>query len=170
MNDQAIASIREYLIALEQLGRRMPSKAVSPHRFMLDNGQAFRIGSNTYKGRRDTPKQCFSNAGRRALMPDTDLVYAEGYVTSVAYIPIPHAWLVAPDGEVIDTTLKGGDEQYGERGYFGLTFTQDYLRRGTIKTGYWGLIHNEFAVPPAVHDIALGNTRGMLADINAAGT
>jgi hypothetical protein len=163
MNEKAIASIRETLEAYELLARRVPSGAQSYRRFLLDRGQAFRVGSNTYKGRRDEPKQCFSNAGRRALEPDTDLLYAEGYTTSVGYLPIPHAWLVTPDGEVIDTTLRGGDEVYGERGYFGLVFTQDYLRRSVLKTGYWGLLHNDD--PPAVHDIMLGNTAGMLAEI-----
>jgi hypothetical protein len=168
MNDQAIASIRQYLEGLEWLmgqTARMPSSAQSPHRFLLERGQAFRVGSNTYKGRRDTPKQCFSNAGRRALKPDTDLLYAEGYTTSVGYLPIPHAWLVTPDGEVIDTTLRGGDEVLGERGYFGLAFTREYLAKSVLKTEHWGLLHTEMSEPPAMRDILLGNTHGMLAEI-----
>jgi hypothetical protein len=168
MNDQAIAAIREYLEALEWLmgqTARMPSGAQSPHRFLLDQGRAFRVGSNTYQGRRDPPKQCFANAGRRALKPGTDLLYAEGYTTSVGYVAIPHAWLVTPAGEVIDTTLRGGDEEYGERGYFGLAFTREYLAKSILKTETWGLLHTEMMEPPAFHDIALGNTAGMLAEI-----
>jgi hypothetical protein len=166
MNEQAIASIREYLEGLEYLigrGRRLPPGLQSPHRFMLDHGRAFRVGSNTYAGERDAPNECFANAGRRALKWRTDLLYAEGYVTSVGYLPIPHAWLVTPEGEVIDTTLKGGDKDYGERGYFGLTFAAEYLRATVLKTTHWGLLHADH--PPAMHDIARGNIAGMLAEI-----
>jgi hypothetical protein len=164
MNEQAIASIREYLEALESLAAKyLRSGAQSPHRFLLDQGRAFRVGSNTYKGRRDAPKECYSNAGRRAMQPDSKLLYAEGYTTSVGYIPIPHAWLVTPDGEVIDTTLKGGDEEYGERGYFGLAFTPEYVAKTTARTGYWSLLDD---IAPTRHDIMLGNTSGMLADIS----
>jgi hypothetical protein len=165
MNDEAHAAIREYLGALDSLmsDRIVAGGNQSPHRFMLEHGRAFAVGPKTYAGKRMTPKACYSNAGQRALGLSSKRqrgpYYAEGYVTSVSYIAIPHAFLVTDQGEVIDPTLTGDDPDYGERAYFGLAFSPAYHAAAVIRSGYYSLLDD---MGPALIDIVKGRVEGML--------
>lgn len=141
----------------------IPDGLTSPMRFLLEHGRAFPVTERTYKGRRGTPKQCYMNAGNLACT-SRGLTYAEGFVTLPRYgIPIPHAFLVDDQGGAVDPTLRRDDQ--GDRVYFGLLFTETYLRRSILASGYWGLLCD---FGPALQDIAHGRTEGMLADLDKA--
>lgn len=159
-SSEALEGIRQYLEALDHLSQRyLKNGAVqSPHRFMLDNGQAFRVTEATFAGKRGVPKQCYSNAGQIAL-GSSELQYAEGYVTSIG-IPIHHAWLVNRHGEVIDPTLRDNDPDFGGRAYFGLVFNKPWYSRALVRSGYWSMLDD---MGPALRAIVKGETEGMLA-------
>lgn len=162
MSQEAQDGIRQYLEALDHLiGKRLTNGAQSPHRFLLDHGRAFQVTDKTYAGKRDAMKQCYSNAGRRALDPNTKLFYAEGYVTSVG-IPIPHAWLVNAKGEVFDPTLRDNDEDHGGRAYYGLAFDRRWMSKALLQSQVWGLLTD---LGPGLTAIVKGETHGMLAKL-----
>jgi hypothetical protein len=59
------------------------------------------------KRRNVQPKQCYYNSQLLSL-DDARLRYFEGYCFT-GMIPLSHAWLVLPDGTVVDPTLEQAD-------------------------------------------------------------
>jgi hypothetical protein len=103
-------------------------------KFLLTNGRLFNVDARTFKGRRMTKKECFSNS-TKMVWRDPSLTYVEGYVTSI--IPIHHAWVMRPDGGIIDPTLRvKGRVGPPPQDYFGVPFStrflNEYLR--TVRT------------------------------------
>lgn len=83
---------------------------------------------------RDPPRRCFENAALRALRDET-LSYVEGYAcTEVLPLPIHHAWLVDPQGRVLDPTW----ESLGS--YLGLVFPTRSVLRLAQEKGTWGVL------------------------------
>jgi hypothetical protein len=87
-------------------------------------------------------KECFMNAASAVVFESsTDLRYVEGYAASI--IPIHHAWLVTPNGEVIDPTWAGqishGVTMSPGSEYFGIAFDTDWLRAHLLRTEVWGV-------------------------------
>ncbi|GBG14820.1 pilus assembly protein PilM [Novimethylophilus kurashikiensis] len=78
-------------------------------------------------------KMCYENAGRIALQRE-DLIYVEG--VALRLIPVPHAWLVTLDGDVIDPTWQSPETCQ----YFGLAFKRDYLAQNILTTETWGIM------------------------------
>ena len=72
-----------------------------------------------------TIKLCFENAFKLARR-DRSLTYVEGYATHV--IPVHHAWVVTPEGIVIDNTWAEGKHD-DERAYFGVAFDLPYVTK-----------------------------------------
>jgi hypothetical protein len=103
--------------------------------FLLKHGRPFAIGPQTFLGKRDKAKQCYRNAALRAL--DGEGTYIEGYVGWM--IPLEHAWLMAPDGTVIDPTLNGKGREH-EMFYFGVAFSNEYLSARLLKRKVFGLL------------------------------
>lgn len=91
-------------------------------------------------------KQCFENAGRH-MIDDNELTYVEGYAFAhkLKGIPVHHAWLVTPDGEVIDPTWGSHNPGFrGERyepgiAYHGIPIKRDFLMKHLVRTGTWGV-------------------------------
>lgn len=78
-------------------------------------------------------KRCFESATLLAL-GDTSLTYVEGYgCTRQIGIAIHHAWVVDPQGRVLDPTWKEGVA------YCGLPFKQAALRELTCDSRQWGV-------------------------------
>ena len=97
---------------------------------------------------------CFMNAQSHVMFGDSgeDLTYVEGYaIASNVPIAIHHAWLVTPDGEVIDPTWRGQkasafgidmkDEPSVNPGveYYGIPFDAEWLRLRAVETEVWGV-------------------------------
>jgi hypothetical protein len=150
--------LRDYIEILARVTDSQVRAGIqSPHRFMLEHGRTFAVTSLTFEGPRGVPRQCYSNAGQRALRGRKGLCYAEGYVTAFG-LPIPHGWLVTPEGDVIDPTLKDSDEVY--RVYFGLAFDRGYHRVAIMKGDRWSLLEHDGV---ALNDIIKGRTKHMLS-------
>jgi hypothetical protein len=131
---------------------------ISPERFMLEHGRVFTVTPKTFLGPRGTPKECYSNSAKRSQRSRSPkLTYAEGYVYSFG-IPIPHAFVVDDDGNVIDPTLKIDEE--AERHYFGLAFDRGYHKVALLKSTYYSLLAHE---GQGLRDIVQGRTAGMLS-------
>jgi hypothetical protein len=85
--------------------------------FILRNGRVFHPGDICWAlGKQN----CFQHAAV-AAMEERSLTYCEGYAISI--IPVLHAWLLGPDGKVIETTWK----EMGHA-YYGIPFRTDYVR------------------------------------------
>jgi hypothetical protein len=88
-------------------------------------------------------KNCFQNAAQEILFGDTDLTYVEGYAMSDIGLPVHHAWLVTPDGTVIDNTWTGQSEVMPGSEYYGVAFNADWLRRRAARTKVWGVFQGQ---------------------------
>lgn len=106
---------------------------------------------------RGTPKECFSNAFHLA-MEDPTLTYVEGYAQS-PMIPTLHAWVVTPDGEVIDNTWDSPEVN----AYYGIAFETDFAGGLMVKQGFYGLLGNDY-----IHDAQM-LTHGLVMDENDYG-
>lgn len=93
--------------------------------FVSRYGRVFEWRPKPPEIRQGVVKMCFENAYQLARK-DRSLTYVEGYATRI--IPTHHAWVVTPDGIVIDNTWAEGQYDDG-RAYFGVPFGIEYVRR-----------------------------------------
>jgi hypothetical protein len=103
----------------------------------------------------NSQKILFSKAGQRE-----GLVYVEGFACSGSLsfpFPTEHAWLVDPEGRVVDSTW----EDPGISTYFGVPFNPDYVARTVMEAGVtcsmidnfhdrWELVRNPSVAAEAV--------------------
>ena len=85
---------------------------------------------------------CFMNAQSHVMFGDggEDLTYVEGYaIASNVPIAIHHAWLVTPDGKVIDPTWRGQSDVNPGVEYYGIPFDNEWLRLRAVETEVWGV-------------------------------
>lgn len=106
---------------------------------LIDRGEAFQRQEpgvpEAWQDLPGTPKACFQNATLAALSHPDQLVYVEGYAVSATLpIPLPHAWLVDGEGNVIDPTWPDGSE------YFGIRFSSDELSEVMLVTRQYGIL------------------------------
>lgn len=93
--------------------------------YVLDNGTVWTAEDYgpEYDGDFEAiPQQCFNNCANIVIVEGPDrYTYVEGWATT-GILPVHHAWLVAPDGRIVDPT-------WGHRGteYVGVTFTDTEL-------------------------------------------
>ncbi len=123
--------------------------------FMLANGQEYNVGPNTFKGPRNEPHMCFSNAFWRVLA-DHSLTYVEGKI-AIHGVPIDHAWCVGADGVVVDPTIKDVGQVLG---YFGVPFLTDYVKRAVIENEMYGVLDYFYASKTAPKLFELGLVEG----------
>lgn len=75
--------------------------------------------------KKQLPKLCFHNCFELAN-ENRDLIYCEGYAIATKIpIPIDHAWLITPEGQVIEPTIKLREGE--EIVYQGIAFDLDWL-------------------------------------------
>jgi hypothetical protein len=139
---EGIHPVKEYLTAVAEMRQRCVSKP-KEFRFngiedlLLKHGKGFappktsRLPAGVKRG---PMKHCFENAGDIAVFGGTNLTYCEGYACGV--IPVLHAWLVKPDGQVVDPTWRDG------KCYFGVPIMRSYLVSTITRTGWWGVLEN----------------------------
>lgn len=86
-------------------------------------------------------KECFENAGRQMIWDEGGLTYVEGYAyaADLEGLPIHHAWLATPDGEVIDPTWGSHNDRSPGTAYHGVPIDSEFLRRHLVRTGSWGV-------------------------------
>lgn len=78
--------------------------------------------------------RCYANAGELAIQ-SPELVYMEGFAHGPVPVPVHHAWLVSPTGEVIDPTW--GESPQAQ--YYGVAYTTEFLLAQVEKQGCWGI-------------------------------
>lgn len=120
--------------------RRDQWKYLCIEEFLLKEGQPF-ISPDSSELPDDVPrgvvKECFKNCMDAVVFSShrdqTDYLYCEGYALGI--IPTIHAWLVTPDGQVVDPTWpEPGTE------YFGVAFKRKFAQRQTLKQECYGLL------------------------------
>ncbi|MFC9463175.1 hypothetical protein [Streptomyces coelicoflavus] len=106
----------------------------------------------------DMPERlCYSNAARYARAHrDEGLVYAEGFalIPAAPDVSLPHAWVVRPDGTVLDPTWN---DAHG-RAYIGVPVRDPRLWPGSGS----GLLEDHQQVLPLLRN---GFPRNALADL-----
>lgn len=124
-----------YLQAMQKAGSLVGA-------FYLELGHQFELSPSLSESVKGEPKQCYSNAAR-ALMEDPDLVYCEGYAMLPGLIPVHHAWLLGPDGRVLDLTWRDDPETL----YVGVALSFETVVRFAEDTRYYGVLSEQ--IPPS---------------------
>lgn len=104
--------------------------------FVLRHGRSFEPSKKYDTIERGEMKQCYENASKLAMSSDA-FTYVEGYANVM--IPVPHAWCVDDKDVVIDPTWEDSTKCQ----YFGVPFTDIYLRRRMLQTEVWGVFWSE---------------------------
>jgi hypothetical protein len=120
------------LYSLQRWAQR--GKASPAERAVLAYGRPFN-GIARPKGYRPRAlKRCYQNAGDLALQERG--TYVEGFAIDPSTgVPAQHAWLTLNGTDAVDVTWRTpATECY----YFGIRFSNEVLRRFTVRTGTWG--------------------------------
>lgn len=83
---------------------------------------------------------CYMNAYRLAD-GNPDLTYVEGFAT--AMFPVAHAWVVTPEGRVIDNTWRDAGESkvsLRHRAYIGIPLKIEYVKKIIAARGVYGVL------------------------------
>lgn len=114
-------------------------------RFVRRNGRAGHPSALPKGVRPGKPNLCFMNAAQSVIwdgsrpkaLQDLDLTYVEGYAMRPSVgIPLHHAWLESPSGEVLDLTWRNPEGCL----YWGVSVSTDDLRFTLMRTGVYGVL------------------------------
>lgn len=132
---KSITTVEEYLrSSVEHLKQKgIPHSGVNGYfclmDFILQEGRKWKPGNVCWsKGR----SACYVHAGK-AAMRNRNYTYVEGF--AALYFPVPHAWIVGPDGLVIETTWSTMGTSY-----YGIPFRTDYIRQQFKANGHYAMI------------------------------
>tara|TARA_B100000519_G_C14039711_1_gene342129 strand:- start:169 stop:705 length:537 start_codon:yes stop_codon:yes gene_type:complete len=122
----------------QMMKQRQEMKYSSMEHFFSELGQQFTAPSRPLTAY-DIPlgekKQCYKNCMDFVMNnPDTELLYCEGF--ALGCIPIAHAWLSTPQGEVFDPTW--GKSYCTD--YFGVAFDRSWAISLLLDKGSYGLV------------------------------
>lgn len=95
----------------------------SPQALVLEYGEPFlEKVESPFKGQ---IKGCYQNCFD-ALLQYPNLEYCEGYaIDDELPIAVSHAWLINPEGKVVDPTWTG--KEYKHTVYYGIIFNREYV-------------------------------------------
>lgn len=122
---KAVDSVREYLETMASFREtcvRDNSGWCCTERFVLNHGAQWKAAPLPGRFKFGMLKYCYHNAYRLALRCP-DLTYVEGYAAGV--LPMPHAWCVDAEGNVVDNTWR----DCARCDYYGIPFRTDFLKR-----------------------------------------
>ncbi len=138
--DRLLAILKEQADLIDKLNTRSDFQYKSTQRLVLEHGQPFVTKvKSPFKGER---KACFENC-LKGLLRYPNLNYCEGFaISDDVDIAVSHAWLVNNDGELIDPTWIG--ERFKGSAYFGVVFTDDFVREIAQKTKCYGILDNDY--------------------------
>lgn len=85
-------------------------------------------------------KECFKNCFDLVRQLEGEYYYCEGFAQPPETLGMifDHAWLVDPEGRVLDPTWHG--DSYAGTNYFGIAFDWDYVRQRALKTKVYGIL------------------------------
>jgi len=141
-------------------------KYLSIEDFVLKEGQMFTAPDDELPEgvSLGTVKECFKNCINAVVLnlyadKEDDYFYCEGYALGI--IPMLHAWLITPEGKVVDPTWRDPGTEY-----FGVAFKRRFAQRQTMKQGYYGLLDAYPSRWPLLQGIAPKEWR---AELNLTG-
>ncbi len=123
---------------IDSIYKKSTTPRKSSQRLILENGLPFltTIKPSPFKGE---PKSCYQNC-TSALLKYPELNYCEGFaISNEVSIIIAHAWLVDCNSFVVDPTWN---ENFTDCIYFGVVFTEDFVREIALKTKCYGILDN----------------------------
>lgn len=86
------------------------------------------------------PKNCYENAVLCVLKGQERYRYVEGYARGM--LAMEHAWVLdAEDGKIFDPTWPFDDDH---QEYLGIVFPNEFMWETVVKTGFYGLISNDW--------------------------
>lgn len=130
---QHLEAMATFMRALSNPGKPLPYAGMED--FVLREGRDMDLTPTDPQLEMGTAKECFANA-THYMLQNQGCVYAEGYVISPKLpIAIHHAWVLNPEGLVLDPTLEWREGA----AYMGVSFTRKDLLRRITKSGYYGL-------------------------------
>jgi hypothetical protein len=98
--------------------------------FILKHGRPYTPRPLPSKVKRGRAGLCFKNS---AIAMKSDLFYCEGFAIH-SDIPVHHAWLVTPDGFVVDRTWTGDPKRPNlGREYYGVAFKEIFVAMQAAK-------------------------------------
>lgn len=107
--------------------------------YILECGKAYdgeKLHGNVKRGEAHS---CYETSTHMALNDGKGQTYVEGYVVRKNLpVPISHAWVIDGEGRVVDTVLDRPEDC----AYFGIVISNEFLREGIAKTGYYGILDN----------------------------
>ena len=143
----------ELVVALTGMAKMYP-EGVSFQAFVLQLGFSMTpptlpLPAGMPKG---TVKECYTNCFNwKYKNQENPLTYCEGYAIGRLGLPVLHAWLVYPDGKVVDPTWCG-ESDYDDaepkwtptpgKAYLGIPFDFDYVMKTARKSKHYGVIDN----------------------------
>jgi hypothetical protein len=98
--------------------------------FVVRHGRRFELAPWPALKKRGQMRECYTNA-TKMVFADSDLRYCEG-IAYAGTIPVLHAWVLQPDGKILDPTWPDGEE------YLGCVFRTKYLAKCIARRGFWG--------------------------------
>ena len=114
---------------------------------------------------------CFLNCWKLA-MDNPDLTYCEGYAYWQS-LPLEHAWIETPNGDIVDPTWSGIPDAYGHDAiYMGVRFSTEFVMSNSIRTG-WSSIFGGDHTNEGDHQIlkrGLKMHNGLAIDLNEVST
>ena len=84
-----------------------------------------------------TVGECYRNAYHLAT-ENQDYTYVEGYALGI--IPVTHAWVVDPDGTVIDNTWREDLVEGEDRAYLGIPLKLSYVTKVIAEREKFGVL------------------------------
>ena len=108
--------------------------------FVSKNGELFTSCKypKKYIEFRGEKRDCYRNAFQ-LMMSNSELTYVEGYgISKTIPLPIPHAYCVDEEGNVVDPTWDDQEDCI----YFGVKFSSEYTYETIMRTQIYGLIEN----------------------------
>ena len=137
-----LSNLKQYADVMDRLYPKFPGKYSSIHRLIAERGIAFdrKIKSPFIGKHGECYKNCFQMS---SSWTQPELYYCEGFANyGELKLPLPHAWLVNHQGEVIDPTWSK-PESFIEPIYLGVVFDWDFVRKVAIESEIYGILDND---------------------------
>ncbi len=131
-----------YLVSMRKLKRlHSPERAErSPEGLVLAHGREWPWRPKPARYRMGMPRACFMNTLRLARRSPR-LTYCEGFAATPLgannkMFAVHHAWLLTPEGFVLDTTWPDGS------GYWGIPLRTEFVHAVVVRSGFSSVLYS----------------------------
>lgn len=134
------SAVVSYLKDVAEIQRHCSAKqqSCSTEMFLLKHGRQMPVATHSAPKVAKGPNgHCFHNATRHCIANEgRGLIYCEGFAIPPGLIPLHHAWLCTPQGEVFDPTATWEDC----RDYFGVAFKHSFHVEMMLRSEYHSIL------------------------------